>query len=149
MQSSENPLESALMYAILHPPTPPREFHERLYRGEILRLDALVQQARIVEFTRGFLEDRFHPHVPVKIHRHLSHQQQVEQFAAATRDYARSDEVKRLWRELFAAVGLDAAQPLRDRLHLRFQPHQPPDQAVVRTRATATVRFHRDTWGTN
>src|SRR6202012_5729490 len=79
----------------------------------------------------------------------LSHQQQVEQFAAATRDYASSDEVKRLWRELFTAVGLDAAQTLRDRLHLRFQPHQPPDQAVVRTRATATVSFHRDSWGTN
>ena len=137
------------MYTILHPPRPAREFHDRIYAGQILRLDALAQQTRLVTFTQQFLEDRFHPHVPVEIHRHLSHEQQVAQFAAATRDYARSDEVKRLWQEMFAAVGLDPAATVRDRLHLRFQPHQPPDTPVVRSRATATVRFHRDTWGTN
>jgi hypothetical protein len=132
------------MYTILHPPRPAREFHDRIYAGQILRLDALAQQARLVTFTQQFLEERFHPHVPVEIHRHLSHEQQVAQFAAATRDYARSDEVKRLWREMFAAVGLDPAATVRDRLHLRFQPHQSPDTPVIRT-----VRFHRDTWGTN
>jgi hypothetical protein len=137
------------MYTILHPPRPAREFHDRIYAGEILRLDGLEQQGRVVAFTRQFLEERFHPHVPVEIHRHLSHEQQVEQFAAATRDYARSMEVKGLWRDLFAAVGLDPDATVRDRLHLRFQPHQSPDAPVVRTRSTATVRFHRDTWGTN
>ena len=137
------------MYTILHPPRPAREFHDRIYAGEILRLDGLAQQLSLVTFTRQFLEDRFHPHVPVEIHRHLSHEQQVEQFAAATRDYARSEEVKRLWREMFAAVGLDPAATVRDRLHLRFQPHQSPATQLVRTRSTATVRFHRDTWGTN
>ena len=137
------------MYSILHPPRPAREFHDRIYAGEILRLDGLAQQARIVAFTQQFLEERFHPHVPVEIHRHLAHEEQVERFAAATRAYARSDEVKRLWRELFATIGLDPAATVRDRLHLRFQPHQPPDAALVRTRSTATVRFHRDTWGTN
>jgi hypothetical protein len=137
------------MYTILHPPRPVREFHDRIYRGEILRFEGLAQQLELVTFTRHFLEDRFHPHVPIEIHRHLSHEQQVEQFAAATRDYARLDEVKRLWRDLFAAVGLDPAATVRDRLHLRFQPHQSPNAPVVRTRSTATVRFHRDTWGTN
>jgi hypothetical protein len=137
------------MYTILHPPSPAREFHDRIYAGEILRLDGLAAQARLVRFTRQFLEERFHPHVPVEIHSHLSHSQQVEQFAAATRDYARSDEVKRLWRELFGAVGLEVAATARDRLHLRFQPHQSPHAALERTRSTATVRFHRDTWGTN
>jgi hypothetical protein len=137
------------MYTILHPPRPAREFHDRIYAGEVLRLDGLAQQIRLVTFTQEFLEDRFHPHIPVEIHRHLSHEQQVAQFAAATRDYARSGEVKQLWREMFAAVGLDPAGTVRDRLHLRFQPHQSPDTSVVRTRSTATVRFHRDTWGTN
>ena len=137
------------MYTVLHPPCPVREFHDRIYAGEILRLDGLAQQSRVVTFTRQFLEDRFHPYVPVEIHRHLSHEQQVEQFAAATRDYARCAEVKRLWCDLFAAVGLDPGATVRDRLHLRFQPHQSPDAPVVRTRSTATVRFHRDTWGTN
>lgn len=137
------------MYTILHPPRPAREFHDRIYAGEILRLDGLVAQARIVAFTQQFLEERFRPHVPVEIHRHLSHEQQVEQFAAATRDYARSATVKQLWRDLFAAVGLDPATTLRDRLHLRFQPHQPAGRPQVRARSTATVRFHRDTWGTN
>lgn len=137
------------MYCLLHPPGPPREFHDRVYAGEILRIDALPEHAAVVAFTQHFLEERFHPHVPVEIHRHWSHEQQVEQFAAATRDYARCDAVKRLWREVFAAVGLDPAATVRDRLHLRFQPHQSPAQPVERTRSTATVRFHRDTWGTN
>lgn len=137
------------MYTILHPPRPAREFHDRIYAGEILRFDAVAQQLALVSFTRQFLEDRFHPHLPVEIHRHLSHAQQVEQFAAATRDYARSAEVKQLWRDLFAAVGLDPEKTARDRLHLRFQPHQPAAATVERTRPTATVRFHRDTWGTN
>lgn len=137
------------MYTILRPPRPAREFHDLVYAGAILRLDALPEQLRIVEFTKAFVEERFHPHVPVEVHRHLSHEQQVEQFAAATRDYARLQEVKRLWRELFEAVGLDPAQTARDRLHLRFQPHQSPQESVPRTRSTATVRFHRDTWGTN
>ena len=137
------------MYAILHRPCPPREFHDRIYAGEILRMDGLAEHARVVDFTRKFLEDRFYPYVPVEIHRHLSHDQQVEQFAAATRAYARSDEVKRLWRQVFEAAGLDPAATARDRLHLRFQPHQEPSQSLLRTRTTATVRFHRDTWGTN
>ncbi len=137
------------MYTILHLPRPAREFHDRIYAGPILLLEGLAPQARVVAFTRQFLEDRFHPHVPGEIHRHLSHERQVEEFAAATRDYARSAEAKRLWRDLFAAVGLDAAATVRDRLHLRFQPHQPQDEPLVRTRSTATVRFHRDTWGTN
>jgi hypothetical protein len=127
----------------------PRQFHDRIYSGEILRLDGLAPFGKVVEFTRQFLEDRFHPHIPVQIHRHLSHEQQVEQFSAATRDYARLAEVKRLWRHVFEGVGLDPAATVRDRLHLRFQPHQSPDKAVERTRSTATVRFHRDTWGTN
>lgn len=134
---------------MLHPPCPAREFHDRIYAGEILRLEGLAQHSRVVRFTRQFLEERFHPHVPVELHRHLSHEQQAEQFAAATRDYARCAEVKGLWRDLFAAVGLDPGATVRDRLHLRFQPHQAPDTPVVRTRSTATVRFHRDTWGTN
>jgi hypothetical protein len=137
------------VYSIAHPPCPPRQFHDRIYAGEIVRLDAFQQYNKVVDFTREFLEERFHPHIPVEIHRHLSHDQQVRQFAAATRDYARSDEVKRLWREAFAAVGLDPSATVRDRLHLRFQPHQAPEQSVIRTRSTATVRFHRDTWGTN
>ena len=137
------------MYTPLQPPRPARDFHDRIYAGDILLFSAMPEQQRLVEFTRQFLEERFHPHVPVEIHRHLSHAQQVEQFGAATRDYARASEVKRLWAQLFAAVGLDPRQTARDRLHLRFQPHQAPDAPVVRTRATATVRFHRDTWGTN
>jgi len=137
------------MYIPLNLPCPARQFHDRIYGGDILRLEDLREHVRVINFTRQFLEDRFHPHLPVEAHRHLSHDEQVQQFAAATRDYARSDEVKRLWRETFEAIGLAPAQTVRDRLHLRFQPHQSPDAAVERSRATATVRFHRDTWGTN
>jgi len=34
-------------------------------------------------------------------------------------------------------------------LHLRFQPHREPEQLTPRARTTATIAFHRDTWGSN
>ncbi len=137
------------MYSIFAVPVSPRDFHDRIYGGEIARFANLVPMRDLVAFARGMLEERFSPHVPVEIHRHLSHARQVEAFAEVEKDFARSTEVKRLWAELFAAAGLDPALLARDRLHLRFQPHQVPDARLPRARNTSTIAFHRDTWGSN
>ncbi|MCA0277972.1 MAG: hypothetical protein LCH86_18415 [Proteobacteria bacterium] len=137
------------MYTGIEGPLTPRDFHDRIYAGEILRIAGLTPMRELVTFARAFLEDAFAPYVPIEIHRHLSHQEQTESFARRQRDFARAPEVKRLWRDVFEAAGLDAHELARDSLYLRFQPHQDRDAAVPRARTTATIAFHRDTWGSN
>jgi hypothetical protein len=137
------------VYTTIALPSDSEGFHRRIYAGEILRLGGTVSFAAIVAFTRGFLEEAFAPHPPPEIHRHLSEEEQVETFAALSREYARSAEVKRLWRALFEEVGLDPAAIARDRLRLRFQPHRDQRAPDRRALGVSTVAFHRDTWGTN
>lgn len=123
--------------------------HDRIYRGEVLHFTDLAKMAEIVAYTQGFLENAFHPHAPTDAHHHFSHADLVEVLRARTRDYARSDEVQRLWRELFEAVGLDPEAVARDRLYLRFQPPEPSAAESRPLRGASTIGFHRDTWGTN
>ncbi|WP_245444938.1 hypothetical protein [Pseudaminobacter soli (ex Li et al. 2025)] len=137
------------MYASITQSLQPRDFHDRIYAGEVLRLGELQPMHELVDFTRAFLEEALAPFSPVEIHRYLSHQQQTERFGQLQRDFSRSPEVKRLWRAVFEAAGLDAGGLARDSLYLRFQPHQDPDNVVPRARSTATIAFHRDTWGSN
>ena len=137
------------MYSCLDVPVSPRDFHDRLYGGDVFRFAGLGAMAALIGFTRDFLEEGFAPHAPAEIHRHLSHAEQVETFVRLEKAFIQSAEVNRLWTEVFAAVGLDAGRIARDRLHLRFQPHQDPGADMPRPRATATVAFHRDTWGSN
>ncbi|HEY5209829.1 MAG TPA: hypothetical protein VIJ42_10330 [Stellaceae bacterium] len=133
------------MYTILPVPCVSATFNERVYADEIFRFDGMSAMRDLVAFTTGFLEDAFFPHAPPEIHRHLSHEAQVETFAERSREFGQSAEVKRLWRALFDAVGLDPMAIARDRLRLRFQPSQPRDRPVPRASSTATIAFHRDT----
>lgn len=137
------------MYSSFAVPVSPRGFHDRIYAGEIACFSGLSPMQAFVAFTRGLLEDAFHPHQPPEIHRHLDHDRQVEEFSRLQKAFVQSAEVKRLWSEIFAALGLDPEKLARDRLHLRFQPHQPPAANLPRARSTATIAFHRDTWGSN
>jgi hypothetical protein len=137
------------MYSNVTQALGPRVLHDRIYAGDVLRFSALAPMRDLAAFTQVFLEDAFAPLVPVEIHRHLSHQQQTESFAQRQRDFARSPEVKLLWRNVFEAAGLAADGLARDALYLRFQPHQDPGTVVPRARTTATIAFHRDTWGSN
>jgi hypothetical protein len=69
------------MYSPFAVPVSPRDFHDRIYGGEIARFAGLAPMGDLVAFTRGMLEDAFAPHAPVEIHRHLSHARQTEVFA--------------------------------------------------------------------
>ncbi|MDR7222809.1 hypothetical protein [Aminobacter aminovorans] len=137
------------MYSDVTQALGPRVLHDRIYAGDVLRFEALAPMRELVSFTQAFLEDAFAPFAPVEIHRHLSHDAQTESFAQRQRDFARSPEVRQLWRDVFEACGLDAQGLARDALYLRFQPHQDPGAVVPRARTTATIAFHRDTWGSN
>jgi hypothetical protein len=140
-----------------HPPTieyrtpagDPAALYAGLYAGEIVRFSGLSQMPALVTFTRAFLEERLAPYPPVEVHRHLDSGVLATRLAELQREYARSAEVKGLWRELFEAVGLDPEDTARDRLTLRFQVHSEQGSALPWSRSTATVGFHRDSWGTN
>jgi hypothetical protein len=131
------------------PPGDPSALYTALYAGEIVRFSGVASMAAIVAFTRAFLEERLAPHPPVEIHRHLAPPALSTRLAEVQGEYTRSAEVKWLWRELFEAVGLDPADTARDRLRLRFQVHSEAGDTPAWSRSTATVGFHRDSWGTN
>ncbi|MFC5699002.1 hypothetical protein ACFPU0_26130 [Pseudomonas sp. GCM10022186] len=137
------------MYSTLDTPFDPRGFQSRIYAGYILRFGQSPAMAALVTVTRELLEARLHPFKPEEIHLHLSHIEQTRCFAQCQREFAAAPEVRLLWRELLEGLGFDAERVACDRLHLRFQPHQEPRRSAPRARTTATIAFHRDTWGSN
>ncbi|MHA6127054.1 hypothetical protein ACX3YD_12820 [Pseudomonas fluorescens group sp. PF-1] len=137
------------MYSSLQIPGSARQFHDRIYAGDIIRIAELPAMAALVALTRAWLEDALHPWAPPEIHRYLSHDEQTLRFAQCQNAFARSKEVREHWRGVVESLGLAPDALACDRLHLRFQPHREPRQSTPRARATATVAFHRDTWGSN
>jgi hypothetical protein len=132
-----------------NPPGDSSALYAALYAGEIVRFSGLAQMAAIVSFTRAFVEERLAPYPPTEIHRHLERDTLVRRLSEVQGEHSRSPEVKRLWRVMFEAVGLDPGDTARDRLMLRFQVHSEPGSNQPWSRSTATVGFHRDSWGTN
>lgn len=137
------------MYTEPAAPLDPGAFHGRIYGGEICRFEGLPAMRALIAFTRDFLENALRPHHPTEIHLHVDHTGQIELFAATERQFSRSAEAKRLWTAVFDAIGLEPSGLACDRLYLRFQPHQDPAANLPRARPTATIAFHRDTWGSN
>ena len=137
------------MYSSLQIPGSARQFHDRIYAGDIIRIAELPAMAALVALTRAWLEDALHPWAPPEIHRYLSHDEQTLRFAQCQNAFARSKEVREHWRAVVESLGLAPDALACDRLHLRFQPHREPRQSTPRARATATIAFHRDTWGSN
>jgi hypothetical protein len=133
----------------INPPGDPSTLYAGLYAGEIVRFTGLAHMAAIVAFTQAFVEERLAPYAPVEIHRHLDRDALAGRLGEVQREHSRSPEVKRLWRALFEALGLDPDDTARDRLMLRFQAHSEAESALPWSRSTATVGFHRDSWGTN
>lgn len=137
------------MYSSLQIPGSARQFHDRIYAGDIIRIAELPAMAALVALTRAWLEDALHPWAPPEIHRYLSHDEQTLRFAQCQNAFARSKEVREHWRAVVESLGLAPDALACDRLHLRFQPHREPRQSTPRARTTATIAFHRDTWGSN
>jgi hypothetical protein len=127
----------------------PAALHEALYAGAIVRFRDLAAMRSLVAFAQGFVEEFLAPHHPTEIHRHLEQRDLAELLAAAQRGFSNAAEAKHLWEALIGEVGLDPAETARDRLILRFQPPHPPGTRREWARSTATVSFHRDSWGTN
>ncbi len=135
------------MYTDFAPGTDVDALHEALFEGAIVRFGGLAEMSAIVALTKSFLEERLAPFEPVRIHEMEG--DLAQRCATLKRDYANSGEIKELWKNLFAAVGLDPQTAMRDRLTLRFQPPRPTLGERPWSRSTSTVGFHRDTWGTN
>jgi hypothetical protein len=131
---------------------PPRDssaLYACLYAGEVVRYSGVEQMAVITAFTRAFVQERLAPYPVPLIHSYLDPAALARKLGEVQGAYAQSPEAKRLWSALFAAVGLDVQDTARDRLMLRFQAHADPESPPIWSRSTATVGFHRDTWGTN
>ncbi len=133
------------MYHSLALPCPPADFHQRIYSGQILAIDLQPAMTELVNVTQALLQEAMFPHCPTHIHRHWTHAQQAERFTVFQQQFHQSPEVQRLWTRLMEQLDLDPTQLACDRLHLRFQ----PPTSESRARATATIAFHRDTWGSN
>ena len=123
--------------------------HTALYRGAIARFRDLPPVRTLAALTQAMLEARFAPHPPIETHRHYGETELAEAYAQAQREFANAPEIKAAWRAVWEAAGLDPETTARDRLQLRFQPPHPPGGERRWARSTATVSFHRDTWGTN
>jgi hypothetical protein len=131
---------------------PPRDasaLYAQLYAGEVVRYCGVSEMAALSAFTRAFVEERLAPHPVPQIHRYLEPQALAKKLGEVQGAYAQSSEAKHHWSALFEAIGLDLQDTARDRLMLRFQAHTDPQSAQAWSRSTATVGFHRDTWGTN
>jgi hypothetical protein len=131
---------------------PPRDssaLYAGLYAGEVVRYSGVAQMAAITNFTRAFVQERLAPYPVLQIHRYLDAEALASKLGEVQAAYAQSSEAKLLWSGLFAAIGLDMKDTARDRLMLRFQAHTDPEATPCWSRSTATVGFHRDTWGTN
>ena len=131
------------------PPSGIDALHDALFGGAIVRFSGLSAMAELVAFTRDFLVRQLGPHDPVRIHEALDRQALAEVLSQGQRTFSNAPETKRLWRALFDEIGLDPQDTTRDRLFLRFQPPIPDEGGPHDARSTATVGFHRDSWGTN
>jgi len=126
-----------------------RALLDDLYSGAIARFADLPEVQALAALTQGMLEARFGAVHPTESHRHHGEAELAQVYAAAQKDYANAPEIKAAWRAVWEGAGLDPETTGRDRLHLRFQPPHPPGAERAWARSTATVSFHRDTWGTN
>lgn len=131
------------------PPPDIDALHEALFGGAIARFTHLPDMAAIIAHTRAFVEEALAPYEPVTIHRHFGRDALADTLMAVQRGYANSAETKRLWQALFEGLGFVPDDTARDRLIVRFQPPIPADGDPHRARSTATVGFHRDSWGSN
>ena len=107
-----------MMYSTPATPLSERDFHDRIYRGEILRFDAIPAMLELAQFAQKFLAQAFHPHPPPQIHQHLSHEEQIPRFAQLQKQFWKQDEVSHLWQDIFRTIGLDPQGLTRD--HLAF-----------------------------
>ncbi|WP_077046675.1 hypothetical protein [Pseudomonas sp. KK4] len=137
------------MYSALQTPIDPRRFHDRIYAGDILHITQSSAMQALVNVTRELLEEALHPWSPPEIHQYLDHREQTLRFAQCQNAFAGSADIRQRWLAVVESVGMAADALACDRLHLRFQPHREPQQVVPRARTTATIAFHRDTWGSN
>ena len=135
------------MYTEFAPGSDIDALHDALFQGTIAQLNNLHEMTAIVGFTPKLLVERLAPIEPVRIHE--AEGDLAGRCAELQRDYANSGKAKELWKSLFEAIGLDPQTAMRDRLTLRFQPPRPPSGERPWARSTATVAFHRDTWGAN
>ena len=128
-------------------PVEPVNFHNKMYRGDILCFRQLEPMLELVATFREFAAEATAPHTPVALHRSVTHEEAIERLDRYQERSLRDPKILGLWQEVLAAIGLPAVDVAIDRLLARVQtPRQvSPGTDLV----TAPLGTHRDTWASN
>ena len=137
------------MLSEIHYPINPREFHDRIYAGEILCFRSLPEMANLVEHTKSLASAAASPHSPPEVHKHFSREEMIDVFGEYQRNFSRSEVSLSIWQNLIEQIGLSPDSLARDRLLARVQTPKEDKPEIDRNRVVSTLRFHRDTWGSN
>ena len=143
------PVESKTMFTELKKRLPSREFHDRIYAGEMFCFRQLPEMQAIIAASQSHAEACLAPLHPTRAHNDLSRAALIDTFGAYRRKYHKNEDIQSLWSDFFAAIGFDLGNIARDRTLARVQ--VPFEQSPNHNSdlVTAPLAFHRDTWGSN
>ena len=138
-----------IMFTELDTPLPARDFHDRIYAGEMFCLRQLPHMRAIIAASQSHAEACLAPLHPTQAHNDLSRKALVDTFGAYRRSYHTNEDIQALWSAFFSAIGFDLDTIARDRTLARVQVpfERSPDHNS--DLVTAPLAFHRDTWGSN
>ena len=137
------------MLSEIHYPLDPRKFHDRIYAGEILCFKALPEMANLVAHAKSLATKVSSPYSPPDVHKQFSRAEMIKVFGAYQREFSRSETSLSIWRKLIDQIGFSPDLMARDRLLARIQTPKEDKPEPDRNRVISTLRFHRDTWGSN
>lgn len=142
-------LNGDLMIKDIDHPIDPREFHDRIYKGDILCFRQLPQMKALVDATRRRAVDAVSGHDPTLSHTVYSKTDLINRFSAYQGEYLKDSKISALWRTLFEAMGLAADKTAIDRRLARVQTPVSTSNDPATDLVTAPLAFHRDTWASN
>jgi len=137
------------MFTVLEKPLPVREFHNRIYEGEMFCFRQIPEMLAILSASKKHAEECLFPLQPTLAHRDLSREILVETFGKYRRSYHQNEEIQSLWGKLFSAIGYEPNNVARDRTLARVQVPFEKSNDHNSDLVTAPLAFHRDTWGSN
>jgi hypothetical protein len=110
-----------------------------IYGGELLVYADIEPMHRLCRLTDELVRTILGVADPVRFQSELSSEQIATRLTALRREYSNNTDVKRLFIEALAHIGVDLAYTYWDRLNARVVMHD----------IASKLGVHRDTWGSN
>ena len=99
-------------------PVEPVNFHNKIYRGDILCFRQLEPMLELVATFREFATEVAAPHTPVALHRSVTHEEAIERLDRYQERCLRDPKILGLWQEVLAAIGLPAVDVALSLIHI-------------------------------